>query len=140
MTRNEIIALAYDWLDTPFAHQGRGHAGVDCIGLVYRVGIDLRGESNNYVDDVTYGRDPQKALEIKIDQHLRRRPFREDNFAPGNILLFAFGRIAQHVGISLGNEFFIHSFEPEGKVVKTRFDRRWQKRLRGVFDYLNVED
>jgi len=140
MTRDEIINESFDWLGVPFAHQGRSKHGVDCIGLVYCIGKSLNADTNNYIDDTTYSMDPQKALQLKIDRHLKRVPFVNNKFTKGNILLFAYGRIPQHVGISLGNDFFIHAFEPEKNVVKTRFDKRWQKRLRGVFDYLNIED
>ena len=37
-TRREIIMAARAWIGTPYKHQGRGRAGLDCVGLMIEVG------------------------------------------------------------------------------------------------------
>ena len=38
ITRQTVVAAAKSLLGTPFVHQGRNAAGVDCVGLLVRLG------------------------------------------------------------------------------------------------------
>lgn len=139
VTRDSVAGGALDWLGVPFFHQGRSRQGVDCIGLIYLLGLELNADLRGYVDDPTYGRDPDSRLHLRIDNHLDRLVPQPVRPPAGTILLFRYGRLGQHLGIvQPGGESFIHAYEPERRVVITRIDQRWKNRLLGVFDYAGV--
>jgi hypothetical protein len=105
------------------------------VGLA--VGVDLRG----YKDDPTYGRDPDARLQRGIGRHAKRLvPMPVDDIPPGSIIFFAFSKIGQHVGIASDRPgFFIHSFEPVGRVEEMRLDAVRKRLIRGIYDFHGVE-
>ncbi len=40
-TRGEVQTLARTWIGVPWRHQGRNRSGIDCGGLVVKVGQEL---------------------------------------------------------------------------------------------------
>lgn len=141
ISRQQIVDEARSWIGVPFHHQGRNRLGVDCIGLVYLVGLTVGADLRGYIDDPTYGRDPDARLHRGIARHAKRlNPMPLDNPPPGSILFFAFAKLPQHVGIASDKPgFFIHSFEPDGRVTETRLDRTRRRLVRGIFDFHGVE-
>lgn len=58
-SRADVVAKARSWKETRFRHQGRNEAGIDCCGLIIKVGNDLGlfvYETNDY-DRHTSGED-----------------------------------------------------------------------------------
>lgn len=140
-TRQELVNVAKQWLGTPFEHQGRSRAGIDCAGYLYMLALENNLETNDYQDIITYGRDPDRTMELILDKHLIKQSINQIKL--GSILFFAFGRRGQHLGIvtDTKQQLFCHAFEPEKKVIETRLDKRWKDRfLRGVYDYYGLED
>lgn len=66
MKRNEIVAAARTLIGTPFLHQGRNEFGMDCVGMVQKVGDKF---AVPYEDLTGYARAPTN---IKFLQHLRK--------------------------------------------------------------------
>lgn len=138
-TRKEIIEISKKWLGTPFEHQGRSIHGIDCAGYIQETAAGFGHIPEDLPRVPTYGRDPDSTMELILDKYLIRRKM-TDRLA-GSILFFGFGRKGQHLGIlSESLETFFHAYELEHKVVETRLDQKWQKRLRGIYDFPGVID
>jgi len=56
ITREQVIATARSYIGVRFRLHGRDRNGLDCVGLLYRVGTDL---GFNLEDDTDYNRRPQ---------------------------------------------------------------------------------
>lgn len=119
---NQVVAIAYQWLGTPYRHQAclKG-IGVDCIGLVIGIAKELYGGlpkdfvlpaySPRWAEEskkqlmVTYG---QKYLQI----------IEPKNALPGDVLMYQMLRNGptKHTGILVGEKRIIHSYYPHGVV------------------------
>lgn len=66
VTPDEIVAYARSWKGTPWRHQGRNRAGIDCAGLliVTALHFDLP-----HADMKGYRRDPGKSFQDHIEEN-----------------------------------------------------------------------
>lgn len=142
MIRRQLTALANTWLDTPFLHQGRiKNIGVDCAGYLYLLALEAGIDTKGYKDNPVYGKDPDNTMEKILSNHLKRINKSIRDILPGNILFFRFSKLGQHVGIVAENtDYFYHAYEPVGCVTLTRLDKKWQTRIKGIYDYYGIED
>ncbi len=141
--KQQIVAEARGWLGTPFHHQGRARAGVDCIGLVLGVleavqclsrAKDEMGARRRFsdFDECDYAPDPNsERLREKMDAHFY--PLHAAALAPGDVLLFRILRLPQHVGI-VGNHPYgglslIHAYSPAAKVVEEKLAQGFLSRV-----------
>lgn len=69
-TRQDVIASARSYIGTKFKLYGREpHHGLDCVGLLYRVGTDL---GIPLKDSLDYSRKPEAAkIEAALQQYTR---------------------------------------------------------------------
>ncbi|AIF51998.1 NlpC/P60 family protein [Pelosinus sp. UFO1] len=146
MNRDEIIKTARSWIGTKWQHQ-QSLKGVacDCIGFVRGIYKEITGIS--IADNVDY---PQTAFYYcreekmypEIQKHLKEISVRE--VKPGDILTFAMKEKFpdHHLGIVSYDGFFIHACGDFGigKVIETRMDENWQKRIRHAFQFPGVVD
>lgn len=139
MKRIEIVEAARSYLGVRWVHEGRSRAGMDCIGLVCRVGTDLGVE---YEDMKGYDRVPNGQVFVN---HVKKylTPNRSGLILPGSVGLIRQSRYPCHAGIFSekdGETYFIHAFLPRHKVVEERFIQAPDFGLVAVLDYPNVED
>lgn len=110
----EICARALEYADRPYRHQGRSWtSGVDCAGLVIRVGHDL---GLGDFDTADYSRRPNL---IEFDRAMRASGctvVSHRNMAPGDILRVAEASWPVHCGIFTGDRF-VHAWLPARRVV-----------------------
>lgn len=114
---SDLIKQARAYLGTPFVHQGRTSAGVDCIGFVLCV---LRDAGIELEDRTDYGRQPTKGLLMKeLNRQLTRVDTEE--IQDGDIMLLRWPNGAPtHVGFYAGGNI-IHAYERRGKVIEHTF-------------------
>ena len=138
--RNQIIATAYDWLDTPYHHHAlvKG-VGVDCAKLVAAcaLGAGLTDEDTvntmpNYPVQWHLHNREEKLLETIEAYGCVRKD--KANTLPGDIVTFQFGRTTSHLGIMVNETQFIHARYDIGKVVLNDFNDDWMNRW--TFTYL----
>ena len=120
---NSIVEIARETIGSPFHHQGRVvGVGIDCVGVLVhvfeRLGLpyfDVKGypreSTGSYLMDVL---DKQPSLMATKD------------LKEGDLLLFAFSKFPQHVGVYTGTSI-IHARYQHKKVVEHNFDRTWQR-------------
>lgn len=114
MKRNDIITEARKWLDTPFVHQGRSDMGLDCVGLIIKVGeyFDVP-----YEDKIGYVRAPHDNTFLEhLRKFLKRAPI--DAKRDGLIGVFRENLFPCHVGI------FGRTDDGFQTLINTRVDRR----------------
>ncbi len=164
-----IYSQAKTWLGTRFVHQGRlkkgtagqfDKGGVDCLGLLMGVALELGLKSRNgnsliNYDNLEYSMIPD-GLKLKgsLAEHLHQVSFWQDASAIampvnvleqincGDILLFKLDGNPQHLAIA-GREgespTIIHAYLEAKKVVINSLAPPWTERLQGVYR-LNIED
>jgi len=107
------------FLGVPYRFGGVSTNGMDCSGFAKRFfaeafGIDL----------------PHNSSAISRLDFLQTLPGRSEELRPSDLLFFGSkkGRI-NHVGISLGDDKFIHASRQNGVIVSSLRDSYWKRRL-----------
>lgn len=126
----ELVVIAYTWLDTPWAHQGRiKHVGVDCIGLVGGVGVEGRvPEAIEWSKDQSlrrYGRAPNPDLLFnKADQYLTKQTTGAIQLADIFIMRMQRDIEPRHFAIvsQLNPIYIIHAYASAERVVENIYD------------------
>jgi len=126
---NKIINTARGYLDTPYHHQGRNRAGMDCVGLVIAVANDIGYPMTNV--NYAYEQIPNPdVLYHGLDANFKRVVHPE----PGDILVMRFDEEPQHTAIYTGSTI-IHAYEKAGRVVEHRYSNAWRARTMRAYRY-----
>lgn len=121
--RYAVVTEARAWLGTPFHHQARlKGVGCDCVGLVIGVARALALVPPAF-DVPPYPRAPDgTSLLALTDAHMTRLP--QDAMQPGDVVVVAFDREPQHLGVvgdyRHGGLSIIHAHSVHGSVIETR--------------------
>ena len=143
MSRTHIIALARDWLGTPYHHQAslRG-VGTDCVGLVrgiYRelYGADAEPAPPSYTRDWAEGSGRETLLEAARRHLIEIAPF---DIQPGDVLIFRWHRdtLAKHCAILSAPTAMIHVLEG-APVSEVAFTPWWRRHIAGAFMFPPTE-
>lgn len=116
-----------DLIGIPFEYNGRGPDKFDCYGLVRHIheqkGIQIPDYSS-----------PSDGAMITAMMLGELRLWGNCELKPGAVLLFRVpGNL--HVGTYLGDDWFLHTWEPSGGVVRERLSD-WENRLMGIYEYV----
>jgi hypothetical protein len=134
----DVWNAALPYVGVPWKHQGRRRDGVDCLGLLILVAIDLGlGGAVKFLDHQSraYGRLPPNRLAQELTG---AGCIRISSPVIGSIGLFSQpGAYPSHVGI-FGDGEMIHGFAPKGQVVRHGFVSPWPEQVRGVFAYPGI--
>lgn len=133
---DRIVALAEDWIGTPYRHQGATKGvGCDCIGLIRGIWRELYGEEPETVP--AYAPDwAERSGEDRL-MDAARRLFGEvvpmGEAKPGDLLLFRWRPdcAAKHVGILVGPQHFIHAYE-QSAVTRSVLVPSWRRKIAAV--------
>lgn len=130
----DIIEHARGFLGTPWVHQGRSRAGVDCLGLAALTARAVRGytwDITNYAAQAT----DETMLQL-CAEHMDPVPLAR--LAPGHVVVIRYQR-QRHMAIvgdyaaQPGALSLIHASSIHGKVVEHRLDSRWQRIIIAAF-------
>lgn len=98
---NKMMSEIQSWLGTPYVYGGESRSGVDCSALTQAV---------------------YRSIDVEIPRTASQQAAAADDVDPGNLtfgdLLFfnTSGSGISHVGIYIGNGFFVHSSSSRGVV------------------------
>lgn len=152
MNRSAIASQAEHYLGSPFKHQGRTEAGIDCIGLAVAVSRDLGLLSDEIAfngkripiadfDEPTYSREPTEASIVAPLERFLDRIEDAGDIRVGDVLLFRVLKRPQHIGIvtELSDDYqaikFVHAYQPNNRVRRDDMGIRWHKRLISVYRF-----
>ena len=127
-TAAEFIDAARRMVGTPWLHQGRTPAGVDCIGMVLEssrnAGLDLIAHLG-IEDPKGYGRNPSPELLARVEQY----GIPIDKPVPGCVIFFQFPseKRPRHFAIYTERGTMIHADSRRGKVVEHGYRALWVK-------------
>lgn len=143
LNKQLIVDEAKTWLNVKWQHQGRTKRGVDCAGLVFCVGNDLKLMDYDFTQ---YGRrtSGQAFLHHFRDNMNMDRVDNVANRQSGDVLLLRDFQFPCHCGIferdESGQEWAIHAAAPKKKVVRDRYsDPDIEPKLIAVFRWRGVE-
>lgn len=123
--RAAVVAEALSWLGTPWVHAARiKGAGVDCgqflADVFERAGVVAHVPTPAYAQDWALHRSEEVFRGI-VEQYARPLPSGAAP-APGDVLLFRFGRCLSHGGIVVEGRMFVHAYLNAGRVVVDSLD------------------
>ncbi|MCC7546200.1 MAG: C40 family peptidase [Burkholderiales bacterium] len=132
-----IVEAARAYRDVPYLHQGRSRAGLDCVGLLIKVGHDV-GLIPASWDYTHYERAQWPWVMLKEV----RRWFveRRDGPYPGDLIVIRPSPRLQHslhVGIFTGSGVIHASFLVQ-RVIEHRLTSEWVYRRRGLYGWLGA--
>jgi NlpC/P60 family putative phage cell wall peptidase len=137
--RKLIVALAHQWIGTPYRHQGftKG-VGCDCLGLVRGIWRELYGHEPERVGPYTMDwaeASRQETLLEAAQRHFLQVP----DLDMGRLIVFRWrdGFPAKHLGVYVGDGCFIHAYERSAVVVSPLVPQ-WRKRIAGLFDFPKI--
>lgn len=131
MSSERIIAVAREWIGTPYRHQAscKG-AGADCLGLIRGIWRELYGEEPEnpppYAMDWAEG-GFEELMRDASRRHLLEIPVADA--VPGDVLLFRMLRRApaRHAAILSGEGRIIHAYS--GHMVREEPLGQWSRRI-----------
>lgn len=138
VTSERVIALARQWLGTPYLHQAslKG-VGCDCLGLVRGIWRELYGDEPERLP--AYSPDwaeasGEETLAAAAKRYLKERPLAD--IRPGHLLLMRFRPhlAAKHAAIASGEGLMIHAQEGAG-VCEVPMSPWWRRRIAFVFSF-----
>lgn len=137
-SRSDVIAAARSCLGLPFAHQGRGPGGIDCVGLIIVTGRII-GVGLHW-PEMPYQRfPPEDYVRAVLKEYLV--PLRGSP-EPGDVALLRWRRTANHLAVVADGDrpySLIHAYYVAARVVEHRADRFWHDRVVGLYGFRGVE-
>jgi cell wall-associated NlpC family hydrolase len=118
-----------DLIGKPFEYGAQGPDLFDCYGLVREVyrrsGFEL-----------PFSLSPTNHTEIAVLMAGKMNHFRPVEPVPGAIVGMKVGRLMCHVGILVGHDRVLHTWERSGGVVIERLSMGpWQNRVAGYYEF-----
>ena len=136
-----LIACARQCIGVRFAHQGRTHEGLDCLGLLIVTaqisGVRIQGMDAAALDVPHYGTRPDASLlKHKLDTHLQL--IAQSQVEEGDVVLLKVDGVPQHLALitdypMAGELGMIHAYAQARKVVEHRYDAHWRKQTYAVY-------
>ena len=143
VTRGDVADAARSLIGTPFHHQGRSRAGLDCAGLIVE-SCRIAGV-NGLPDTIDYGPIPNPAILLERLQAIADQ-IRPVDLVPGDIVCIKWReQEGTHVGIVTGRGadglvVFCHAYQGSGKVVENRLGHLWRRQLHSCWRLRGVSD
>ena len=134
----EVIAIARDWLGTPYHDQAslRG-VGCDCLGLARGIWRALHGPEPFQIPPYSRDWGETGAREVLAEGAARvMLPVAPEDRQPGDLLIFRMRptAIAKHLGVLTEPEQFLHAYERLG-VIEEPLTAPWARRIAFVFRF-----
>ncbi len=142
LKRRDIVAEARKWVGAPYRHQGRGRAGIDCVGLLIEV---AKGVGHPVDAPSAYSTMPQGwQLLVPCDAQLWK-PARQDRIVPGDLAVFwGWNKVEpQHfafIGEQAGRMTIVHSFSKFDAVVEQGWNRLWATKFHCLYNLPGTEE
>jgi len=133
----ELQAAAARWKGTPFQARARVcGAGVDCVqlaaALLEEAGLAQGLRFPPYTVDFGDHADASPLLAwFKAHPDWAAVPL--PDIEPGDVVVFRVGKVANHVGVALGDQRFCHCLRGHGVLISRLDDPTYARRFAGAF-------
>lgn len=110
--KSQLQAHFSRWSGTPYKYGGNSRRGVDCsafVAMTYKEVFDI------YLPRTTRA---QSVIGNEVSRF---------SLLPGDLVLFKTGLLDRHVGIYIGNQYFMHASVSKG-VTQSRLDNPYWKK------------
>lgn len=111
-----LYSFIDEWYHTPYRYGGCSKSGVDCSGFVMTL------------TDAVYG---VRLTRTARDQYKETERLDRDELTEGDYVFFNTRGGVSHVGVYLGNDFFVHSSTNNGVVISSLREDYYSKRFIG---------
>lgn len=116
---NQLYSFINRWYGTRYRLGGDDQRGIDCSGFSRKLYGDVYG-----VELTRTAMDQYKAC---------KRQKKTDGAEEGDLVFFRqHGKRITHVGVYLGNDYFIHSSTSQGVVISNLKESYWHKHYAGI--------
>ncbi|WP_420433023.1 C40 family peptidase [Hyphobacterium sp.] len=128
---------ALDWtqryMRIPFVDEGRGFDGADCYGLCWLAWREERGVT--LPDALIYGSTDVENTEALNAAIASRRPdfVAVEDPEPFALVLFRCEGRPVHIGLCVGQGYFLHTDSGTGVMLDELTARRWSRRIEGFY-------
>lgn len=150
VTKADIIAYAETLMGVPYVHLGRSvENGIDCIGLLRLVAHRFNLTDHDFTNyaPTADGKTLIRELDLAfgVDDGDPRRVIEEDEYEPGDVLVFYIRRRKNptHAGIFVrledGRPGLLHTYANVKKVTIHGMNDWWVKRIVKVYKWPGVE-
>jgi len=125
------------YIDIPYKHRGRDFNGCDCLGLVILIYKEELGIILPDYLDIEYNCDLNKEDNTYLEEgwaeqmKLAWRPCKPPYERWDGLLFYANSRrvIADHMGVCIGDDKFIHTSSKYKMSMVSRLDKLWLSKL-----------
>jgi cell wall-associated NlpC family hydrolase len=117
------------YIGIPFKYGGRTHDELDCYGLVMLLYKELYGME---VPDVTSPTFIKDIHDLVASEKLKWTPCELEE---GAVIIFNIKGYGSHVGMYIGDDYMIHTWEATGGVTIERVGINWKHRILGVYKW-----
>jgi cell wall-associated NlpC family hydrolase len=137
--RDKIIEEARSWLYTPYHHQAAVKGiGVDCAYFIGAIAENVGLIDKFYVEPYSiewHMHNPEEKM-LQIIEGFGA--VKVENYKPGDILVFKYGRSCSHLAILLPDNFIIHASIKHKMVLAEEFRDDYVTRYKCAYAYPGV--
>lgn len=137
LDRKKIDAAAREWLGVKFKKAGRDKTGIDCVGLLVKVG---QAQGFEIRDTLEYSFEPEPSKFVDF-VNSQSEPHSRKDLQIGCILIFKQTIFPMHTGLLSKNVYgqwtVINANIKERKVVEQPLDQ-WRKDLIDIRDFKEI--
>ena len=136
ITPTNIEIAARTLINTPYKHQGRTLAGLDCSGVIVVTAM-IAGLTDSIWGQTNYSRNSNNSLQQGLERYCSQR----EQLQAGTIALFKLSPIPYHCGIitnykeGLG---LLHAYENVGKVREHALIPWWRDKIYKIYGFPGV--
>ncbi len=113
------------WYDVPYRIGGSDTNGIDCSGFSQKLYETLYATT---------------LLRTAHEQHKKAKRIKKaKNAVEGDLVFFHERFRVSHVGVYLGNDYFVHSSTSQGVIISSLSEKYWHRRLAGFGRMLNTD-
>jgi cell wall-associated NlpC family hydrolase len=114
LSAERLLWLYADWEGVPYRLGGMSKKGIDCSGFTLLVYRDLAA----------------KALPRTVEEQLELgEPVAKGKQRPGDLIFFKTGWSTRHVGVSLGDQRFVHASTSQGVMISSLTNSYWKQKF-----------
>ena len=116
ITNNQLFNFIEEWWGTAYKYGGIDKAGIDCSAFTGKVLATIYNKT---------------IARTAVDQYLQSEKIATEDLKEGDLVFFNTNVGVSHVGVYLGNKYFVHSSVQSGVTISSMADGYYYKKFIG---------